>query len=346
MTPFSRGTKPIEYSIRVTCELGENIILSSDSESFSLQINNKICNILNDNENVIIEASGFNDENEGRSFFSYLQNYLANWSLINDISISIPSTIEHPSKADHSIPGSLFSKYQDISDKEINPLFISNIGAWVYPEHEFVFINKLVKIKKKKTHTLNSLFAPEKSNNVYSPNQTIDERLLFAVIGYTHAKNSNMYVWSFLLSVTSLEMLANYSQTSEETIAAVQELIKYSNENYSKNENIDINRINSCIKQADKISITSAVKNLVKKYCAPTIANEPLGHLYSTPKECEQLISVIYNLRSKYIHEGMIKKSSKIKHSFHQLHDTLLQTLRHILKCMISDSGSIPNENT
>lgn len=92
MTPLSRGIEPIEYSVQVTCELGKNIILSPNSEPISLQINNKNCDIINDNGNIIVKANGFSNEIEGKSFFFYLQSYLAKLSLDNDISLSIPST--------------------------------------------------------------------------------------------------------------------------------------------------------------------------------------------------------------------------------------------------------------
>lgn len=331
----------------MTCELGKNIILSPNSEPISLQINNKTCEIINDNGNIIVKASGFSNESEGRSFFFYLQSYLAKLSLGNDISLSIPSTIESPYKADHLITNTSFTlNNPDLPEREIKPLIITNIGAWIYPEHEFVYINNLVKVNPQITHTLDSIFEPSRVNRTNPSDKIINENLLNAVICYTYAKNSSMYVWSFLLSVTSLEMLADCSPSSEDTVLAVNDLIQYAKKNYSDNKNIDMNRVNNCIKQATKISITSSVKNIVKKYCAPTIANDPLTYLYSTPEECDQLISAIYNLRSKYVHEGMINKNKKIKHSFHQLHETLLKTLSHILKCVIADNSNAPDENT
>ena len=91
-------------------------------------------------------------------------------------------------------------------------------------------------------------------------------------------------------------MLSNETPSSQETRAAVTALLKSADFAYGKMSSVDMERIRSCLGQANTVSKTSAVKQLVKTYCAPGVSDRPLNNLFKDAAECDRKMAAIYDL--------------------------------------------------
>jgi len=100
---------------------------------------------------------------------------------------------------------------------------------------------------------------------------------------------------------------------------------------------VDLQRIKDCLRQACTISKTRALRNLVKKYCAPGVAPSPLTDIFTDEADYEKKVGEIYRVRSKYVHEGRLKPSTKLKYPFEVLHNAALRSLGHILQIRLEN---------
>lgn len=341
MRPLSRGKDPIEFSLRIMCKTGQQFSFSGAS-SGEFFVSGVRCFAIHENSSLLITATGFPDASEARHFFHNLQHVVASVSLQERIDISFPLQLSEPVEATLSFmehdTQCLEHGWPEIS---IRPLLIQNYGAWVYPEHEYVAIEESIAIVPRFSHSL-TLFL-ERINETESqadpaPN---DEVLLFAVASYVQAVRSTQWVWSFLLAIMTLEMLATETPTSESTRAAVRDLAERARFDYQHIPSVDLHRILSSLNQAKRISKKSAVRVLVKKYCSPGIAEAPLDRLFVDEADCDRKVGAMYDIRSIYMHEGRVTSSKKPRYSFHELHDVALTSLGHILKEKLNNSTTI-----
>lgn len=210
MRPYSRGTPPINFSLRVSCQLGQQFSLGENFTPQDFQIDNIKCKATVENGCLLIIASDFPTHNSAEIFFHKLQHKIAFVALQERIDISIPQHLTTPTKAHWNfIPNDSTCINHGWPSDSINPLLIPNLGACIYPEHEYVAISESILLTPKFIHSLSSIL--EKLSNpaeiLLSP-EPIDEILLIAIANYTHASRSTQWVWSFLLTVMTLEMLA------------------------------------------------------------------------------------------------------------------------------------------
>jgi hypothetical protein len=297
------------------------------------------------NREILLIVSGFDSNADAASYFVQLQDHLIKWSFHNSLPLTIPEDIELPQRAKWNF---IEKDFRCIAKgwppRAIQPLVISNYGASVYPEHEFVAIAEIFKMRPQRI-VPSKPFGKTLDAIIFSPADLSSNHLLAAVANYTHAANSFQHVWSFLLSVTTLEMLALVSKSNAETRIAVTQLVKHARETLSTNREVDIERIVACLNQANTESITSSVKTLVRTNClSPDTPTELASELYSA-EECDRKVSAIYAIRSKYAHEGRIKaKQIKPSGSFWELKATTMLILKHILSRMLaSTNGTIEN---
>lgn len=338
MRPYSRGKPPIEFSLRISCPLGQQFSLGDTSVPHSFSLRGIECEAAQENGCLLIKATGFPSLMEAKAFFCELQGYIAYVSLKERIAISVPTQLAEPVKVDFSFMAedSCCSSH-GWPPEPIRPWSISNLGACVYPEHEYVAIRETLHTVPHFSYSLAS-FAEGLRAATENPSSSepIDEALLLAISGYTQASRSTQWVWSFLLTVMTLEMLATEATSNDETKAAVKTLVKTACLAYRDSPSVDLERIRICLNQANSISKTSAVRSLVRKHCAPGLSLSPLTHLYTDAADCDRKVSAIYEVRSKYVHEGRVTSSHKLKYNFGELRIIALESLGHILQTMLS----------
>lgn len=339
MRPHSRGTPPIEFSLRVPCELGQQLSLGDTSIPHDFQLCGIRCKATQENGCLLIIATGFPSLQAAKQFFYELQYYIAFVSLNERIAISVPTQLAEPVEADfYFIAEDTRCASHGWPPEPIRPLLISNLGACVYPEHKYVAIDEAWRLVPSFTYSLAAFVGQicTAPRNLVS-SEPVDKTLLLAIAGYAHAVRSTQWVWSFLLTVMTLEMLARETSSSNDTQVAVKSLIEYADGTFACTPSVDLERIRSCLRQANTESKTSALKALVRKYCAPGISLSPLTHLYIDAADCDQKVGAIYNVRSKYVHEGRVALINKLKYTFGELHNIAVESLGHILKTMLAN---------
>ena len=333
MRPLSRGTPPVEFSIRISCAPGQQF---SFGETLALQnvvVRGIQCSTTMENGSLLISASGLPSLNEAKNFFRILQDRIISISLKDRIAISIPENLVEPAQAQFSFMAKdIRCANRGWPAESILPLVVPNLGACVYPEHEYVAIEEILTMTPNFSYPL-AAFAqglqtePEHHLSL----APLDETLLLAVAGYTQAVRSTQWVWSFLLTVMTLEMLTSEVPSGSETRKAVSTLINDAELAYRDNAAVNLQRIKDCLSQAKHNSKKSAVRALVRKHCAPGVATFPLTTLYEDADDCDRKVGAVYDLRSTYVHEGRVNASSKVKFGFHELHRVATESLRHIL---------------
>lgn len=338
MRPYSRGKPPIEFSLRVSCELGHQFSLGDTSSPHGFNLRGVHCEAAQENGCLLITATGLPSLKEAKEFFCELQGYIACVSLKERICISVPTQLAEPVEADLSFMAedSRCSSH-GWPPEPIRPWLISNLGACVYPEHEYVAIGETLRVVPQFSYSLASLVEGlQAANEHLSTSEPIDEVLLMAIAVYTQASRSTQWVWSFLLTVMTLEMLATVATSSDETRAAIKNLARIAKVAYDDMPSVDLERIRICLNQANSISKTSAVRALVRKHCAPGLSPSPLTHLYTDAADCDRKVSAIYDVRSKYVHEGRVTSSHKLKYKFDELRNIAVESLGHILQAMLT----------
>jgi hypothetical protein len=222
--------------------------------------------------------------------------------------------------------------------QSITPLLVPSYYASIYPEHEYVAIDEVLAFTPTFTYSVARL--AEKLGVQGSPRPTtepLDETVLLAAWAYAHAARTTQWVWSFLLTVMTLEMLADERPTNSETRSAIAQLVGHAKDQYGGCQSVDLQRIQDCLRQACTISKTRALRDLVKKYCAPGVAASPLTDVFTDEADCEKKVGEIYKVRSKYVHEGRLKPSTKLKYPFAVLHNAALTSLGHILRILLAN---------
>lgn len=338
MRPYSRGNPPIEFSLRVPCELGQQFSLDDTSAPYDFQLRGVHCKVTHENGCLLITVTGFPSLKEAKEFFYKLQSDIASVSLKKRIAISIPAQLNGPVEAGSSfIAGDSRCASHGWPPEVIRPLLISNLGACVYPEHEYVAIGETFRVVPTFSHSLAS-FVEELRTVGEHPlaSEPLDEVLLLAVAGYAQATRSTQWVWNFLLTVMTLEMLATETPSSDETRAAVKTLYKIAKYVFGDIPSVDLERIHTCLDQANSISKTSAVRTLVRKHCAPGVAPSPLTHLYTDAADCDDKVRAIYNVRSKYVHKGRVASSHEQTYRFDELYNIAMESLGHILQAKLT----------
>jgi hypothetical protein len=295
------------------------------------------CKATQENGCLLITATGFSSLDEARKFFYELQSYIACVSLKDRIAITVPTRLAEPVEADFSFMAEdSRCASHGWPHESIRPLLIPNLGACVYPEHEYVAIGEVFRVVPLFSHSLTSFVDELCAATEHPPaSEPVDEVLLLAIAGYAQATRSTLWVWNFLLTVMTLEMLATETPSSDEMRAAVNNLIKIAELAYGDMPSVDLELLRSCLKQANSISKTSAVRSLVRKYCAPGVSPSPLTHLYTDAADCDHKVSAIYDVRSRYVHKGRVASPGKLKYTFGELHNIATESLGHILRAML-----------
>ena len=337
MQPHSRGCGPTEFTLRVVCEIGDPCTLEIGQIPSEVQIERRLCRIECNNREILLTASGFGSNGDAASYFCRLQNHLIKWSFCNSLPLSIPEIIDPPQQAEWSfMEGDFRCMEKGWPRRIIQPLLISNYGASVYPEHEFVAITNNIKLRPQRVISSNSL-GKTLGVDTSPAMETGCNHLLAAVSNYTHLANSFQHVWSFLLAVTTLEMLATVTKSNVQTGLAIKQLKEHARTNFSINADVDIERIVACLNDANKESITNSVKTLVRTYCLSPDAPPEFASVLGSPEECNRKVSAIYSIRSKYSHEGRVKaKNIPRAQSFWELKAITISILKHIISKQLS----------
>lgn len=337
MQPYSRGRPPHEYTLRIACEFLAFTSLSKLSDVIEISISGIKCRCSSESGNLIILASGFTTAQGAKEAFREIQTKLSYSALVHKFPFSVPNEIQVAAKSDYWLMAeSIRSAEHGWPSVPINPLHISTYGAFVYPEHDFVTIDGFFKVHPKFTFNLNDIVAKfEEKCDVQLDRAAIDDDVSLAIAAYVQAARSMNWVSNFLSLVSMLEMLATVKPANHETNVAIKAIAANIRRDYKSNSLIDISRIVSCLNQAKSESITSAVKYLVKHHCAPGVAATPLGTIFSDESDCNKKITAVYNLRSKYTHNGRIANPKGLSYSFDTLYNVTFQSLGHILKNLL-----------
>lgn len=338
MRPYSRGKPPIEFSLRVSCELGQQFSLDDTSTPHEFDLRGVHCKATHQNGCLLITATSFQSLEEAREFFYELQSYIAYVSLKDRVAISVPTQLAEPVKAAFSFMAEdTCCTSHGWPPETIRPWLISNLGACVYPEHEYVAIDEVLRVVPLFSYSLASFVKGLRvATEQPSTSEPVDDVLLVAIAGYAQASRSTQWVWSFLLTVMMLEMLAIETPSSDETRAVVKNLYKIAKLAYGEISSVDLERICTCVNYANSISKTSAVRALVRKRCAPGVSPSPLTHLYADAADCDRKVGAIYNVRSKYAHEGRVASPGELKYTLAELHNIATESLGHILRITLS----------
>lgn len=338
MTPYSRGKLPFGYSLRVACQFTGQFLIEGGPEKIDL--GGVVCEVNCLNGCLVFSAKDFSSEDVAKNYFELLKKYLIDLALIHRVAISIPLEVGELVKAPYSFMDCDY-RCQELGWPEISitPFLISNLGASIYPEHDYVAIDECILLLSPQIkQTLGWLIAMLASNKKQIDNhKKLANKLVNAVENYVCAVRSTAWVSSFLMTITTLEMLAEEVSVDKEALLAIKEIKNSIKVNYKKLPESDLNRILNSLEQAKKISKTVAIKNLVRKYCVPGIAKNPLLHIYDGAEDCDQKIGNIYNIRSIYVHDGMPPKNKK--DNFYLLRGIALETLSHVLSEIISEQG-------
>jgi hypothetical protein len=340
MQPFSRGTLPVEYSIRVYCEPSLQFSFQDDGQH-EFELEGVRCVAALDNGSLLVTATGFVSAQAATEFFFKLQRAIAALSVRERIAISIPSMINGP--------GACFWSFMPDDHRcnshgwpliPIQPQAISNMGAWWYPEHEYVAIGECMRLVPQTQYAI-AQFAQgmQGARSGLVNAQRLSEELLLAVSAYGQVKRSTQSVWSFLLTVMVLEMLSTETKTSAATREAIDRIVQEAKAKFENEDDVNLERIRACLDGARKESITTALRSLVRNYCCPGIASNPAQGLFVDAADCDRKVTAIYQVRSKYLHEGRVQLKKQPTYGFAELHSTAMHALGHILTCMLQEAA-------
>lgn len=337
MRPFSRGTTPIEYSIRMCCEPSLQFSFGQDESKYEFVLNGVRCGAELNNGCLLVTATGLPSKEAAVDFFGVLQRHTAALAVKDRLAISIPPTIRAPELSFVSFIAEDFRCIElGWPARPIQPLMIGNQGAWWYPEHEHVAIHEAIRVVPTTQYSV-SQFAEGMRASPASLGQgaPLREELALAVAAYGQVKRSTQAVWSFLLTVMVLEMLSSETKSNVATLDAVETLVNEAKVRFEDEAGVDLERIRTCLNFARTESITTALKKLIRRYCCPGIASQAPSDLFVDVKDCDKKVAAIYRMRSQYIHEGRIQ--TKLPYNFVELHSIAVHALGHILACMLRE---------
>ena len=222
MNPVSRGDGPAEYTLRFACELGFQFQFEAHSAGLSFVLDDVTCLAQTVDDRLVISAAGFANAPEAARFFYRLQHRVADAAVRDRIAISIPSDVEEASPAPFQLPeGESSAKKPHWPKTSIQPMLIYSTGAWIYPEHEFVLLSPIYSVKPTFQGSLRGFVSS--LQGVATPAAAkADPLLLLAAASYTQAIRSTQWVWSFLLTVMTLEMLCAKGPRKKAVVSLVQ----------------------------------------------------------------------------------------------------------------------------
>jgi hypothetical protein len=336
MTPHSRGTPPVEFTVRVVCLLGMQFGFDSVSHSQDFTFYGQSCHAKFEGSELLIEAKGLPTLEIAQDFYGQLQTQLAYLALSERLAMTIPFELNKPRKALFSfMAGDAPCMARGWPYEEIQPEIISRQGASVYAEHEFIVIDGTFRFVPRFQFPV-SKFIAKLEGSVFPPELApLGEELLLAITMYADAARSTSWVSSFLSLVSILEMLAPEQQSSQETQEAVIKLIQQAKKEFASCDPVDLKRMCECLQLAKKISKGVAIRNLVLKYCSPNSATAPSPPIFVSEQDCIHKVKEMYNVRSTYTHEGRVVNPKKFKNSFYEIRETTLKCVAHILQCQL-----------
>ncbi|WP_427308933.1 hypothetical protein [Cupriavidus sp. H39] len=228
------------------------------------------------------------------SFFQQFQAHLVSISVRQRIAIVVPDGLREAVDAQFLLPdGESILRASSWPKTSILPKMVDSTGAWLYPEHDCVLLAPVFSVKPTYQLAVKDIVgALEESVASTSFTSAPQSLLLFAAANYTHAAQSTQWVWSFLLALMTLDMLAAGARGKKK----------------------------------------EAVVLLVQKYCAPGVSINPRLDLFTDPHDCKSKVAGMYDLRSQYIHEGHVPANKQGLPSFFDAHKTALQSLAHIIQ--------------
>ena len=343
MRPHSRGSLPAEYSIRVSCELEREYDIFAVATQSSLLFCGVACSIQQENGALLVTASGFPTLKAAKEYFYELQRQIASIMVDKGIGVVLPTLLEEPTLADFSfVAGWTPCTMHGWPEEQIKPLLISNLGACVYPEHEFVAIAELMRIVPRFGSPISLLSdglaaGPAKAVSRRVP---LDAVLLLAVTSYVCARRSTQAVWSFLLTVMTLEMLVTDTVSNVATKVAIKTLIEHSEATFDAPQTgVDVLLIKNCLNQASKASRSVVLRSLIRDYCAPGVAKQPREDLFLSVDDCNKKVKAVYDARSTYVHQGRVPANKTMKYTFSEVNYIASEALGHILKMKIDEDN-------
>lgn len=339
MRPISRGSDPVEFTIRMHCPIGMQFAFDNGESALPFELQGIRCEASIHNASLLVKASGLPTLADAKKFYFALQRGIAALSLKQRVPITIPQHLREPEASQFwFMPGTTSCEERGWPSISISPLLIHNVEAWVYPEHEYVAIAESIRVVPTFTESLPEFVEELQQRASSAHGVALDETLLLAISGYAEARRSTQWVWSFLLAVMTLEMLAEFPSSNASTIDAVAVLKKEADQRYSKDKAVDLDRIKNCLGNAKQASKNAAVRELVWKYCQPGTPTSPAQPLFLDAADCRKKMRGVYDARSLYVHEGRVANPGKLGYQFGELHQIALNSLGHILSCLL------PNE--
>jgi hypothetical protein len=345
MKPLSRGTEPKEYTLRIPCKTSPQFSFS-DTGTRKCRIENIDCDLEFTPYRVLIYARGFSSEAAAQQFFFRLQSWFVEVSVRDRVALSFPSELAVAQRAALSfMPVDSRLRPHGWPEQSITPLLVPSQIASVYPEHEFVAIDEIVSFVPTFTQEVDKFQTGLIGVSTSRPNpRPVDQRLLVACQSYAHAAQSTQYVWSFLLTVITLELLANWLSSEPSKEPATEEaLTKAVNISLHVADQLlasrpdELDRLKTCICLVREKSSNRLVRILVRKYCAPGEAPNPLNR-FADAADCDTVVKAIYSLRSKYSHGAFGGSKAKSNLNPSQLHEAALDCLRHILLQLLQET--------
>ncbi|RMA60037.1 hypothetical protein C8C96_1051 [Acidovorax sp. 100] len=334
MNPISRGTPPVEFTLRVPCRLALQFGYDEPPHSREFFFLDKACTASFADGEVVIEARGIPDSDSAREFFAQLQTALAYRSLLDRHALSFPLELNEPAEAPFFlIEGDKRCVQHGWPMQAIKPKVVPNTGASIYPEHDYVVLDGTSVIVPKFLGSAHEFVSGLQQDGVTPFALTADQDLMLAIAMYVEATRSTSWVSSFLRVVSVLEMLATQTASSARTCEAVDKLISYAEAEYQADSAVDLERIRSVLQSAKRTSVTNAVRRLVLDFCGPNSALAPKPGIFSSEEECNRKVTAIYAVRSAYTHEGLVTAKRAGRHSFGELSNLAFSAVRHILLC-------------
>lgn len=293
MEAISLGSGPESYSLRIYCEVGPQFQFDGAPQNLALPHSDVTCTARFVDGRLLLSAKGFATRATAVSFFHQLQAHLVNISVRQRIALTIPDVLREAYLAPFQLSeGAAFAKASSWPTSSIQPKLINSTGAWVYAEQDFVLLTPIYSVRPTFSLSLNDVVgALEESWASTSFPISPQPLLMLAAANYAHASRSTQWVWSFMLAVMTLDMLAAGARGRKK----------------------------------------DAVVMLVQRYCAPGVSAKPRPDLFADANDCKSKVTGIYDLRSQYVHEGHVPADSQELPSFAGAHRTALQSLAHII---------------
>lgn len=339
--PLSRGTPPEEFTLRVYCPPAMQLSIQPSAETLGFTVVGRPVDVsIDKNGTLVLIAKGFPVADAARNFFPVLQRAVALAGVSGRLAVNMPLEISETKVSDFGF----WEGQQEVIEhgwpatQLPNPLVIYNDGAWVYPEHEYVALIKIIRIVPTFLTDIAQITKELTDASTQMPQQArpIDREVLIAASFLAHGRRSTLQVWRFLIAVTGLEMLADRQQAGDETKQVIELLREEIDAKYAQTPAVQVDWLKNAIQGAKEQSIGAAVKDLVINWCAPGKAKNPLHQFFTDEGDCRKKVSALYALRSQYVHSGRVTQEKALKrYSFSELASVATASLQHILNEML-----------